>query len=121
MKNAPASLDTGASSRHPRLLHRGLRAAAEVRRVHVHGGGTVRQRDGTEGPGAAAGAALAAMAFWRVTRRGIALGVGKIINIQTNKQNVDRAESPSEFGAQIEAKFEIAQGDTLECFTTRVE
>ena len=57
----------------------------------------------------------------RVLRRGIPLGVGKIINIQTNKQNVERAETPSEFGTQIEASFEIAQGDTLECFTTRIE
>ncbi len=57
----------------------------------------------------------------RVLRRGTEVGVGKIVNIQTNKQNADRVESGSEFGAQIEALFEIAQGDTLECFTTKVE
>jgi translation initiation factor IF-2 len=55
----------------------------------------------------------------RVMRRGIVVGTGKIRNIQTNKQNVDRAESPTEFGAQIEAGFEPAQGDTIECFVTK--
>jgi translation initiation factor IF-2 len=54
----------------------------------------------------------------RVTRRGTTIGTGKIKNIQTNKQNVDRAETGTEFGAQISATFEIAQGDTLECFIT---
>ena len=62
---------------------------------------------------------LAKNAAVRVMRRGILVGTGKIRNIQTNKQNADRAEAPSEFGAQIEAGFEPAQGDTLECFTTK--
>ncbi|HUO50192.1 MAG TPA: translation initiation factor IF-2 [Candidatus Paceibacterota bacterium] len=57
----------------------------------------------------------------RVVRRTIPLGAGKIVNIQTNKQNVDRAQEGSEFGAQIEAHFEIAAGDMLECFTTHIE
>ena len=57
----------------------------------------------------------------RVSRRTVVMGVGKIHNIQSNKQNVDRVEAPSEFGAQIIADFEVAQGDVLECFTTRVE
>jgi translation initiation factor IF-2 len=64
---------------------------------------------------------LAKNASVRVTRRGIVLGIGKFTNIQTNKQNADRAEAPTEFGAQIAADFEIAQGDTLECFSTRIE
>lgn len=50
----------------------------------------------------------------RVMRRGTLIGMGKLENIQTNKQNVARAEAPSEFGAQIEAVFEVAQGDSLE-------
>lgn len=54
----------------------------------------------------------------RVMRRGTAVGTGKIMNIQSHKQNVDRVEAPSEFGTQINASFEIAQGDTLECFVT---
>jgi translation initiation factor IF-2 len=54
----------------------------------------------------------------RVIRRGTAIGVGKIKNIQSHKENVDRVETGGEFGAQIEAVFEIAQGDTLQGFTT---
>jgi translation initiation factor IF-2 len=57
----------------------------------------------------------------RVVRRTIALGIGTVINIQTNKQNVDRAQEGSEFGAQIEAHFEIAPGDILECIVTHIE
>lgn len=56
----------------------------------------------------------------RIIRRKVLIGVAKIKNIQTNKQNVDRAEAPAEFGAQIEteAAFEPAHGDTIECFVT---
>ncbi|MDO8552546.1 MAG: translation initiation factor IF-2 [bacterium] len=54
----------------------------------------------------------------RVTRRGTVIGVGKIKNIQSHKENVNRVETGGEFGAQIEAVFEIAQGDTLQGFTT---
>ncbi len=57
----------------------------------------------------------------RVSRRNVVLGSGKIVNIQTNKQNVDRVHEGSEFGAQIESNFEIAVGDILECITTHVE
>lgn len=53
----------------------------------------------------------------RVTRRGTIIGLGKIKNIQSHKQDVDRVDAGSEFGAQIEAVFEIAQGDVLQCFT----
>jgi translation initiation factor IF-2 len=53
----------------------------------------------------------------RVIRRNVTtIGEGKLINMQANKQNVDRVEKDSEFGAQIEAPFEIAEGDILECF-----
>lgn len=54
----------------------------------------------------------------RVMRREQKLGDGKIKNIQSNKQDVDRIEVDREFGAQIEVPFEIAHGDTLECFIT---
>ncbi|MEK7107223.1 MAG: translation initiation factor IF-2 [Patescibacteria group bacterium] len=54
----------------------------------------------------------------RVIRRGTVIGIGKIKNIQSHKENVNRVETGGEFGAQIEAVFEIAQGDTLQCFTT---
>lgn len=51
----------------------------------------------------------------RVLRRNTKIGEGKLRNVQTNKQNVDRVDAPSEFGAQVEAPFEIAQGDVVEC------
>ena len=57
----------------------------------------------------------------RVVRRGTIVGVGKIKNIQANKADVERAETGSEFGAQIASDFEIAQGDMLECFTTSLQ
>ncbi len=57
----------------------------------------------------------------RIMRRGTFVGNGTFHNIQANKTNVSRVEEGTEFGAQIEAPHEIALGDTLECFTTRVE
>ncbi len=57
----------------------------------------------------------------RVMRRAEELGVGKIKNIQSNKQDVNRIEDGREFGAQITAPFEILAGDTLEAFTTSME
>lgn len=62
---------------------------------------------------------LARKALVRVTRRGVVVGEGTLINIQTNKQNVDRAEAPVEFGAQLDAPFEPAQGDTIECIVKK--
>ena len=57
----------------------------------------------------------------RVMRRAEEIGIGKIRNIQANKQDVDRIETDREFGAQIGAPFEIMQGDTLECFTISMQ
>ena len=61
---------------------------------------------------------LARNAYVRVSRRGQVIGVGKIKNIQSHKQDVERVDTSGEFGAQIEAVFEIAQGDILQCFIT---
>ena len=55
----------------------------------------------------------------RVLRRNTAIGVGRIKNLQSHKQNVDRVESGGEFGTQIETPFEVAAGDTLECFVIK--
>lgn len=52
----------------------------------------------------------------RVIRRTVVLGIGTVLNIQTNKQNVERAEAGAEFGAQIDADFVLAENDVLECF-----
>ena len=68
--------------------------------------------------GAVADGYLERGASVRVTRRGTVIGVGKIKNIQSHKQDVAKVDNGSEFGAQIESVFEIAQGDGLECFTT---
>ena len=51
----------------------------------------------------------------RVIRRNALIGEGVVDNLQSHKQNVGRVEAPGEFGAQIEADFEVAQGDSLEC------
>ena len=64
---------------------------------------------------------LARGASVRVTRRGIVIGIGKIKNIQSHKADVERVETGSEFGAQIASTFEVAQGDTLECFMTAMK
>lgn len=53
----------------------------------------------------------------RVIRRNVTvIGEGKLVSMQTNKQNVDRVEKDTEFGVQVEAQFEIAEGDVLEGF-----
>ncbi|MDP3645999.1 MAG: GTP-binding protein [bacterium] len=57
----------------------------------------------------------------RVMRRGVAVGMGKIKNIQTNKQDVQRVDEGGEFGAQIASDFEIAHGDILECVITTMK
>ena len=64
---------------------------------------------------------LARGAHVRVTRRGAIIGTGKIKNLQSHKADVERVETGSEFGAQISCPFEIAQGDSFECFTTAMK
>lgn len=54
----------------------------------------------------------------RVLRRGDILGNGTIINIQANKQNVDKIDADRECGTHIEAHFEIVAGDILEYIVT---
>lgn len=54
----------------------------------------------------------------RVIRRGVVVGTGKITNLQSHKENVSRVDAGSEFGAQAESSFQIAQGDTLECIVS---
>lgn len=62
---------------------------------------------------------MAKNASVRIMRRKVVVGDGTLLNIQANKQNVDRAEAPTEFGAQLEASFEPAEGDIMECFTSK--
>jgi len=55
-------------------------------------------------------------ASMRIVRKKVEVGVGTMGNIQTNKQNVDRVGEDGEFGAEVEADFDIQEGDVIECF-----
>ena len=67
--------------------------------------------------GAVTSGFMAKGATVRVMRRSTVIGVARVRNVQTNRQNVSRVENESEFGAQVEATFEIAIGDVLSSFT----
>lgn len=58
---------------------------------------------------------IAKNATVRILRRKALVGEGVMINIQTNRQNVDKVQAGAEFGAQLEAEFEPAEGDVIEC------
>ncbi|HEY4520172.1 MAG TPA: translation initiation factor IF-2 [Candidatus Paceibacterota bacterium] len=81
-----------------------LKCFSSRKEVHVIGGSVV------EGY-------IAKKSSVRVVRRAHIIGVGKITNLQSHKQNVERVESGSEFGAQITSDFELTQGDSIESFT----
>lgn len=49
-----------------------------------------------------------------IHRRGIDVGHGKLVNLQTQKSDVDSVSEGMEFGAQIETKADIIGGDTIE-------
>ena len=49
-----------------------------------------------------------------IHRRGIDVGTGKVINIQSQKSDVDQVSEGTEFGAQIDTRADIAGGDILE-------
>lgn len=53
----------------------------------------------------------------KLDRRGVPLGKGKILNLQTQKIDKDSVSLDMEFGAQIDIKAEIAVGDELIAFT----
>ena len=57
----------------------------------------------------------------RVMRRGVEIGKGKIKNIQTNKQDVNRVDAVAEFGTQITCDFPIVAGDILESVITTMQ
>ncbi len=52
----------------------------------------------------------------KIDRRGIDLGYGKILNLQVARADVKEIHVEGEFGLQVEAKSEIAAGDTLIAF-----
>ncbi len=53
----------------------------------------------------------------KLFRRDAPIGVGKIRNIEHNKQKVTEVKKGSEFGMMIESKIIIAPGDSLQSFT----
>jgi translation initiation factor IF-2 len=57
----------------------------------------------------------------RVMRRDALYEKTEIINLQSNKQNVDKVTDEGEFGAVISGENSPMPGDILECFETSVE
>lgn len=53
----------------------------------------------------------------RIVRRKEAQGVGTILSIQANRASVDRIDEGREFGVEIDAPCDVAEGDIIECFT----
>lgn len=49
----------------------------------------------------------------KADRRGIALGAGKLTNLQVARADVGEIKMEGEFGLQVETKADIAAGDTL--------
>lgn len=52
----------------------------------------------------------------RLSRRGLDLGTGKVSNLQQARADVKEIRTEGEFGAQIETKAELANGDTITVF-----
>ena len=52
----------------------------------------------------------------KIDRRGIALGRGKLVNLQVARADVSSIKSEGEFGLQVETREDIAGGDTLQAF-----
>lgn len=52
----------------------------------------------------------------KLSRRGVELGYGKVGNLQQARADVKELRTEGEFGAMIETKEDIAQGDTITPF-----
>jgi translation initiation factor IF-2 len=50
----------------------------------------------------------------RIQRKDIEVGRGRILNLQQKKADTKEVASGNEFGAQVQSKIEIAEGDILE-------
>jgi translation initiation factor IF-2 len=51
----------------------------------------------------------------RIVRRDEIVGRGDLVNIQSNKQNVDKIEGEREFGCVVASEFKPSPGDIVEC------
>ena len=56
-----------------------------------------------------------------ITRRGIEVSTGKILNLQHNKANVSEVNEGAEFGAQVDSKADIITGDIVTEVRTPVQ
>ena len=54
----------------------------------------------------------------RIVRRDSIVGRGEFINLQSNKQNVEKVQTEGEFGVVIESEFKPSPGDIIECVET---
>ncbi|MEK7100063.1 MAG: translation initiation factor IF-2 [Patescibacteria group bacterium] len=52
----------------------------------------------------------------KIDRRGLLIGMGRLINLQVARIDVKDIHVEGEFGLQIESKYEAAGGDTLQAF-----
>jgi len=57
----------------------------------------------------------------KIIRREVEIGRGKIVGLQLQKIKVDTVEENNQFGAEIDAKIEIVNGDYLEVFETVIK
>ncbi len=57
----------------------------------------------------------------RIMRNDSVYGRGSIVNLQANKQNVDKVSDEGEFGAVISSENPPKPGDILECYETSEE
>jgi translation initiation factor IF-2 len=54
----------------------------------------------------------------KLIRRDAEIGRGKVVELQQQKVRAEKVEAGNQFGAQIEARIDIAPGDRLEAFET---
>lgn len=54
----------------------------------------------------------------KIIRRDSEIGRGKIVELQEQKIKVNQVEEGNQFGAEIDSKFTIAEGDYIEVFET---
>ena len=50
----------------------------------------------------------------KITRKDIFVGKGKIVELQSMKQNVNEVQEGTECGLMVDSKYDIAEGDRLE-------
>ncbi len=54
--------------------------------------------------------------LFKIMRRNEEIGKGKVVELQMQKLDVHEVQEGDEFGAKVESKITIAEGDRLEPF-----